>query len=159
MNSSTERVMSGGLMSLEQFQRAFADAVASPTRCIEWRRDGSALDAYDLEPRERRRLLAIVGHEGMSHNCTLYRANRLTPLARSLPRTCDLLGDRLRDELERFWEQEPSTEIQFKVEAERFGLYVFERTRCGALVDDTLVTVLGEELAELDTRFGLDNHL
>ena len=146
-------------MSLDGFQRALADAVASPSRCLELRRDGSILENYELDDRERRRLLAIVGHEGMSHNCTLYRANRLTPLARSLPRTCALLGDRLLPELEAFWAREPNTEIQFKLEAERFAHYLSERCNEGAFgVADELATMLRVELSDLDRQFGLDSH-
>jgi hypothetical protein len=146
-------------MSLEGFQRALADAVASPQRCLELRRDGTLVEKYDLNDRERRRLLAIVGHEGMSHNCTLYRANRLTPLARSLPRTCDLLGDRLMHELEAFWAREPNTEVQFKLEAERFAHYLSERCNEEAFGDaDELAAVLCVELSDLDRQFGLDSH-
>lgn len=145
-------------MTLEAFQRALADAVASPRRCLEWSRDGSGLENYDLNPRERERLLAIVRHEGMSHNCTLYRANRLTPIVRSLPRTCALLGDRLTEVLERFWAERPDTEIQFKLEAERFGHYLLERTTLGPVADEQLVAVLREELDSLDALYGLDQH-
>jgi hypothetical protein len=146
-------------VTLEVFQRALADAVASPQRCIDWRRDASCLDAYDLEPRERERLLAIVRHEGMSHNCTLYRANRLTPLVRSLPRTCELLGERLTEVIEQFWVDRPDTEVQFRLEAERFGHYLLEReTAANAVADEHLVAVLQEELECLDRLFGLDHH-
>jgi hypothetical protein len=139
--------------------RALADAVASPQRCLELHRDGSLLENYDLDNRERRRLLAIVGHEGMSHNCTLNRANQLTPLARSLPRTCDLLGDRLMPELEAFWAREPNTEVQFKQEAERFAHYLSERCNEGAFgVAEELAAVLCVELSDLDRQLGLDSH-
>jgi len=133
--------------------------VASPQRCLELHRDGSLLENYDLDNRERRRLLAIVGHEGMSHNCTLNRANQLTPLARSLPRTCDLLGDRLMPELEAFWAREPNTEVQFKQEAERFAHYLSERCNEGAFgVAEELAAVLCVELSDLDRQSGLDSH-
>ena len=133
--------------------------MASPQRCLELHRDGSLLENYDLDNRERRRLLAIVGHEGMSHNCTLNRANQLTPLARSLPRTCDLLGDRLMPELEAFWARELNTEVQFKLEAERFAHYLSERCNEGAFgVAEELAAVLCVELSDLDRQFGLDSH-
>jgi hypothetical protein len=145
-------------VSLDQFQRALADAVASPQRCLALRQDSSLLDAYDLEPRERQRLLAMVCHEGMSHNCTLYRANRLTPLVRSLPRTCELLGDRLAGVLEKFWVDQPDAEVQFKLEAERFGQYILEQGILDIEQDDHLFCVLQEEIDSLDERFGLDSH-
>jgi hypothetical protein len=145
-------------VSLDKFQQALADVVASPQRCIALRQDSSLLDAYDLEPRERQRLLAMVRHEGMSHNCTLYRANRLTPLVRSLPRTCELLADRLTEVLEQFWIERPDAEVQFKLEAERFGRYVLERGIPGIKDEERLFSVLREEIEGLDEFFGLDNH-
>lgn len=145
-------------MSLDQFQRALADIVASPQRCLALRQDSSLLDAYDLEPRERQRLLAMVRHEGMSHNCTLYRANRLTPLVRSLPRTCELLGDQLAEVLEQFWVDRPDAEVQFKLEAERFSQYILQHGIPDIKKDDHLLCVLQEEIDGLDERFGLDNH-
>lgn len=145
-------------MSLEEFQRAFADLVASPRRCLELREDESVLDAYDLDPRERNRLVAMAGNEGMSHNCTLYRANRLTPIARSLPKTCLQLGKGLLKELEAFWASEPDSELQFKREAERFALFLIERIRSGAVEDATIEPLLRSELEELESRFGLDVH-
>jgi hypothetical protein len=152
-------------MSLDGFQRAVADLVASPRRCIELRQDPTALDRvdpygpYDLDERERRRLLAMVRHAGMSHHCTLYRANRLTPIGRGLPQTCELLGDRLSDELDTFWEREPDGEIQFRLEAERFVDHLHARLRAGEL-DDTgdLAAVLAIERAELGARLGSSFH-
>ncbi|MGB5762060.1 MAG: hypothetical protein WBM58_05865 [Sedimenticolaceae bacterium] len=145
-------------MSLDKFQRALAQVVASPQQCIALRRDSSLLDAYDLEPRERQRLLAIVSHEGMSHNCTLYRANRLTPVVRSLPRTCELLAGRLTEVLEQFWADRPDAEVQFKLEAERFGHYILQHATSGLIEDEQLVAVLREEIDGLDELFGLDCH-
>ena len=145
-------------MSLVKFQQALADVVASPQRCIALRQDSSLLDAYDLEPRERQRLLTMVRHEGMSHNCTLYRANRLTPLVRSLPRTCELLADRLTEVLEQVWTERPDAEVQFKLEAERFGRYILQHGIPGIKDDEHLFYVLREELEGLDDLFGLDNH-
>lgn len=145
-------------MSLDAFQQAFADLVASPRRCAEVRQDASLLDSYALDARERRRLLAMVRHPGMSHNCTLYRANRLTPIARSLPRTCIRLGSQLVDELERFWAAEPDSELQFKREAERFAAFVLQRLEQGHLQDSRLAEDVHAELRTLGLRFGPDNH-
>lgn len=145
-------------MSLEEFQRAFADLVASPHRCLQARENESALDQYDLDARERQRLLTMVKHEGMSHNCTLYRANRLTPIARSLPRTCLRLGNRLVGELEAFWESESDTELQFKREAVRFASFLLQRIKSGVIDDLTVEQEIRDELLELDLHFGLDSH-
>jgi hypothetical protein len=126
------------------------------------RDDPTALERsgpYDLDDRERRRLLAMVGHEGMSHYCTLYRANRLTPIGRGLPRTCALLGERLAREVDRFWESAPDGEIQFRLEAERFALHLAGRLASGELADtDDLSAVLAAEHAELDARLGASFH-
>ena len=140
-------------MSLESFQQAVGDLVASPRRCIELRQDTSLLDAYVLDDRERRRLLAMVENAGMSHNCTLYRANRLTPIARSLPRTCVLLGSRLAAELEDFWEAAPDSELQFKREAERFGEFLLQRLHEEKEIDAAVGAELREELRLLEAKF------
>ena len=146
-------------MSLEAFQQALADLVASPHLCVKVRHDASFLDSYALDARERRRLLAMVRHPGMSHNCTLYRANRLTPIARSLPRTCVRLGPRLAAELESFWLAEPNSELQFKREAERFAQFLLQRLRPGSPEDASIVDDIHAELKSLGLRFGADIHL
>jgi hypothetical protein len=123
------------------------------------RADASLLDSYQLDDRERRRLLAMVSHQGMSHNCTLYRANRLTPIGRGLPITCELLGERLSLELERFWTDQPDAEIQFRLEAQRFAVYLLRRLDSGAFADEprlaeALTDVLARERRVLDQRLG-----
>ena len=91
-------------MSIAEFQRAFADLIASPERCVALR-EGNAdvLADYDMTRREKRRLEAMVQHEAMSVNCSLYRVNRLIPVYSVLPHSCRLLGDRLMVELDAFW--------------------------------------------------------
>jgi hypothetical protein len=145
-------------VSLEQFQRAFADLVASPGLCLDARANPGKLDMYELTDRERRRLLSIVRHEGMSHNCTLYRANRLTPIARSLPATCLYLGGRLSNELEAFWTSETDTELQFKREAARFACFLLKRIRTRELDEPALARIITAELSDLGLRYGLDPH-
>jgi hypothetical protein len=122
-------------MSLEAFQRAFAEMVASPRRCIELRSAEAWLDGFDLDDRERRRLVAMARHPGMSHNCTLYRSNRLTA------------------ELEAFWASEPDSELQFKREAQRFASFLLKRLRDGALTDPSVADELEAELQTLEQRF------
>ena len=141
------------VMSLEAFQQAVGDLVASPRRCVELRHDASLLDTYALDGRERRRLLAMVENAGMSHNCTLYRANRLTPIARSLPRTCVLLGARLATELEAFWTAAPDSELQFKREAERFAVFLTERLDMQSQSDAIVAAELRTELRTLAENF------
>jgi hypothetical protein len=137
-------------MSLQQFQRAFADLVASPNLCVRLPSAPEMLDVYDLTERERVRLLAMASHRGMSHNCTLYRANRLTPIARCLPRTCLSLGGRLRDLFDAYLaESSDEFDLQFRVEAERFGRYL----HASLSNDDPVAACLEVELAQLAEEF------
>ena len=145
-------------MSLEAFQHAVADLVASPSMCVAVRHGAPLLDAYALDEREKRRLQAMVEHRGMSQNCTLYRANRLTPIARSLPRTCVMLGSSLTAELEAFWAAEPDSELQFKREAERFGRFLLRRLQEGAHAGILTVADVEAELRSLGLRFSADFH-
>jgi hypothetical protein len=145
-------------MSLEGFQRAFAEIVASPALCVELRGDETWLDRFDLDARERRRLLAMAWHRGMSHNCTLYRSNRLTPIARSLPGTCIQLGARLTAELEAFWASEPDSELQFKREAERFARFLLRRLHDGGLVDASIAEEVRTEMHTLERQFAAPFH-
>jgi hypothetical protein len=140
-------------VSLESFQRAFADLVASPQKCLELRHGEHSLDEFQLTELERRRLMAMVSHAGMSHNCSLYRANRLTPIARSLPQTCVRLGSKLVLELERFWELSPDTELQFKRESERFALFLLNQLNSDKDEEAELIEVIRAELAVLNHSF------
>ena len=95
--------------------------IASPQLCLAMRSNPpSVLAGYDLTPREKRRLVAVVNQRGMSTNCTLYRANRLTAIYTLLPLTCVVLGKHLKTELDLYWETHPSRDLQFKQECERF---------------------------------------
>ena len=140
-------------MSLEQFQRAFADLAASPPFCVAVRSNPELLDDYALTRRERERLEAIAAHPGMSHNCTLYRANRLTPIARCFPATCLHLGPRLRVEFDNFLAWSVAFDLQFRSEAERFATYLIARLDTGALDDPELRQCLNRELRELAHDF------
>ena len=140
-------------MSLEQFQRAFADLAASPPFCVAVRSNPELLDEYALTGRERERLEAMAAHPGMSHNCTLYRANRLTPIARCLPATCLHLGPRLRAEFDSFLAASGAFDLQFRGEAERFARYLIARIDSGALDDTELRHCLDRELRELAEDF------
>jgi hypothetical protein len=91
-------------MTAVAYQRALCDLIASPKLCLEVRRrPETALAPYELTARERRRLEAVVRQPGMSVSCTLYRVNRLTPLATLHPVSCRLLGSRFVVVAERFW--------------------------------------------------------
>jgi hypothetical protein len=63
----------------------------------------------------------------MEANCTLYRANRLIPVALNCPRTCDRLGDDLERLICLYWESEPSTNVHFLFEVDRFCRFLARR--------------------------------
>jgi hypothetical protein len=140
-------------VSLQAFQRAFCDLIASPDLCVRLRADpDEVLAAYDLSPRERRRLTDITRQRGMSVNCTLYRVNRVTPLYDLLPRTCSLLGERLTGELEAFWRQS-ETDLQYGPELGRFARFLHGRVAAGELASPLLPEVLDLELAWNSLRY------
>ena len=123
------RRLKGGIaMSIAEFQRAFADLIASPDRCVALREGATdVLAGYDMTLREKKRLETMVHHEAMSVNCSLYRVNRLIPVYSVLPHSCRLLGDRLMDELDAFWAASRHATLQYRWESWRFGLWLEER--------------------------------
>jgi hypothetical protein len=135
-------------MTLLAYQQALCDLIASPQLCLEARADPeAALSRYDLAPRERRRLAAVVRQRGMSTSCTLHRVNRITPIYSYLSLTCFLLGDSLIGEVEAFWSQGKPSDLQFGPESERFGRFLKRRLRAGAVRDPYVEEVLDFELA------------
>lgn len=108
-------------MVLVEFQTALADMTASPALCREVRRTPAILrERYDLTDREWRQLSAVAASEGMEANCMLYRANRLAPVALNLPETCEVIRDELDPLISEYWASEPTTDVNFLVEADRF---------------------------------------
>jgi hypothetical protein len=106
---------------LVDFQRGLADLTASPEMCRQVRRAPETLrDRYDLTDKEWRRLAGIAASTGMEANCMLYRANRLAPVALNLPETCEIIRDDLNRLISAYWESEPTTDVHFLVEADRF---------------------------------------
>jgi hypothetical protein len=117
---------------LADFQQAMADLTASPALCSRVRQDPSALDGrYQLSTRERDRLLGIVRHPGMACACTVYRANRLAPLAMYVPRTCRALGPLLREVVEAFWAAFVETDVHMFIETNRFCEFLQARIEGG----------------------------
>jgi hypothetical protein len=140
-------------LSLTEFQRAFADLIASPELCLSVRdKPADALAQYELSHRERSRLEAMVRDEAMSINCTLYRVNRLTPLYSVLPLTCLLLGDRLGLELEEFWKSFDDATLQYRREAWRFGEWLLKRIGAGLLNGGPIEDAIRFELAAFEVR-------
>ena len=115
-------------MTLAAFQRALTDFTASPAFCRAVMADPSLLKAhYELTAEEIGRLAAIVSSRGMEANCMLYRANRLAPVALNCPELCVALGDDLNRLISDYWESEPTTNVHFLVETERFCSYLAAR--------------------------------
>jgi len=94
---------------------------ASPALCGKVRRAPETLrTCYQLTDKEWRRLVGIAGSKGMEANCMLYRANRLAPVALNLPDTCEAIRDDLNRLISAYWESEPTTDVHFLIEADRF---------------------------------------
>jgi hypothetical protein len=139
-------------MTLRAFQTALADLVASPERCLAARDDpGQVLAAYDLDARERARLANVVWQRGMSANCTVYRATRLIAIATLLPLTCELLGPRLTEELDDYWQAAGRLDIHFDVELYTFAEHFRRRLRDRKIAlpwdSDAIEDVLNLEVA------------
>lgn len=131
---------------LAEFQQAMCDLIASPSLCSSVRRDPSVLRAaYELTDREADRLAAVARHEGMTAACSLYRANRLAPLAMNVPRTCRALGSLLRPLIDEFWTVHTETNVHFFVETERFCAFVEGRVADGLELPPTARVALAEE--------------
>ena len=141
-------------MSLASFQRALCDLIASPDLCVRLTHaPEEVLPNYDLSPRERRRLVGVVRQPGMSTTCTLYRVNRITPLYTLMPLTSFLLGDRLIAEAEAYWAEFPGSDLQFRLEVERFAGFLQGRLRTGQLEDPYLEEVIEFETAAAALRY------
>jgi len=106
---------------LGEFQQAMADLVASPALCNAVRDDAAVLTTrYRLTEREHQRALAIARHKGMQAACSVYRMNRITPLAINLRATLQALGERLPVLMTRYWQDHPRGHTHFYIESERF---------------------------------------
>lgn len=106
---------------LSDFQQALAEITASPRLCVAVRRNPALLaERYQLSERERRQVLATANHPSMECTCSLYRANRLAPLVRNLPRTIAALTERLEPVLNDYWEAHPWPHRYGYLESERF---------------------------------------
>lgn len=140
-------------MSIAEFQRAFADLIASPERCVALREGAEdVLAGYDMTPRERTRLATMVHDESMSVNCSLYRVNRLVPVYSVLPHSCRLLGDRLMDELDAFWAASRHATLQYRWESWRFGLWLEERIAARRLPGGPVEDAIRLEMAMFDVQ-------
>lgn len=139
---------------MEAFQRAMCDLVASPDLCIELLESPEeVLGRYDLSERDRRRLVEVVQQPGMFVNCSLYRANRLSPIYNLVPHTCFLLGDALVNEATEFWQGFKETRLQFHDEAKEFCAFLRRRLELGVVENPMLGEVIEYELALNEFRY------
>lgn len=139
---------------MEAFQQAMCDLVASPDLCLVLvQSPEQVLGRYDLSDRDRRRLIEVVQQPGMFVNCSLYRANRLSPIYNLMPRTCFLLADALLDEATEFWKDFDESRLQYNEEVDKFGDFLRRRIELGFLKNPLLADVLEYELALNQFRF------
>ncbi|QCB47640.1 hypothetical protein [Hydrogenophaga sp. PAMC20947] len=107
-------------MSAVAFQSLLAQLVVDPALRDHLLADGIAAEA-DLDALERKRLLHVAGHPGLSVNHMLHRGFRLGKLKALLPLTCVLLKSaRLQTAVERFWAVHPPRTFYFLPEAIEF---------------------------------------
>lgn len=138
-------------MSLAAFQRALTDLTASPALCRDVRADPALLGRrYQLTAQEQARLAEIAASKGMEANCMLYRANRLAPVALNCPELCAALGDDLNRLISAYWESEPTTNVHFLVETERFCRFLADRDDLSEQARDALAREHAKVRARLD---------
>jgi hypothetical protein len=137
---------------LAEFQKALADLTASPELCRKVRREPEILrELYALTDKEWRRLTGIVASKGMEANCMLYRANRLAPVALNLPETCDAIRDDLNRLISAYWESEPTTDVNFLIETDRFCQFLLRQPDLPAEARAVLAREHALVVAKLET--------
>lgn len=133
---------------LADFQQALADLTASPELCNAVRADAAVLQArYALTERELQRLLGIVRHPGMACACTVYRMNRLAPLAMNLRATLHALGPELRSLVSEYWRDHPRGHAHFLLESDRFCRWLRVRIEASEIAPPEASAVLRHETA------------
>ncbi|MEM1179204.1 MAG: hypothetical protein AAGM22_12720 [Acidobacteriota bacterium] len=143
-------------MSLHGFQQALSELVLSAElRAQILERGAAALGDFDLDARERRRVVAIAGQPGLDTGVLIHRSFRLSMQTRSLPRTCQLLGDRLSDLIHDYWKKNLPLHYNFAWEASRFAGYLRREQNDGRLVEPLLADVLRMDLAAVALQRGL----
>ncbi len=121
-------------MSLRGFQEAAVDLTLAPDLCRALRRGESAvLDRYDLNQRERNRLLDIALQPGIAMNCALARGNRLELIVEAFPKTCTLIKSRLPRLLDELWEQLKPDNTQLFGEENAFAAFIARKVSQGEL--------------------------
>jgi hypothetical protein len=134
-------------MSLGDFQRAMAGLVASGEfRLAVAGGDAQALQGYELDARERRRLVALARQPGLRVGEMIYRLNRALALTRFLPLTLALLGPNLKREIQLFWEAWPQSRLQFEEDVTRFAAFLEARLRSAEAFTPFTSRLVGEVL-------------
>jgi hypothetical protein len=112
-------------VSLDSFYRAVAAMVSDPEVVHRVRHgDDRCLAGFGLSPLEHERVEKMARQGAMEVLCSLYRANRLTPLVRTVPTVVDALGDRLGETVTEFWTSTPRVDMQWRTEAVAFCDFV-----------------------------------
>lgn len=138
---------------LIEFQQAFADLVATPSLCIEARKDPAILkQRYQLSDREWRRLVAIVNDRGMECNCMLYRANRLAPIALNLDDLCVALGNDLAPLLHEYWDTHRGLNAHFLLESSEFCQFLLEKSTSQYAFSASVIAIINRSLDMLTSR-------
>lgn len=141
-------------MSLAAYQEVLCKMVASAAYREQFlQRPESVCGHLELTERERARLRSVAGQPGMRVNTAIHRANRLAPLYQTLPFTCFLLGEAMRETLDRYWHLHPSESLQLDVECERFANYLHGELDAGRVTSAYLAEVLDFERACAALRF------
>jgi hypothetical protein len=153
-------------MSLKGFQQAVVDLTLAPKSFKALRRGESGLlDRYDLNERERNRLLAISRQRGMAMNCSLARGNRLELIVGAFPKTCTLLKPLLPRLLDELWEEHKPDNYQLFGEEDAFTEFIARKISQGELTVEYLSEIFAYELAcqelaiRLETGTGADTDL
>ncbi len=143
-------------MTLHGFQQALSELVlSSDLRSQVADRGADALGAFDLDPRETRRLLSIAEQSGLGTGILIHRSFRLSMLVRSLPRACELLGAGLSDLVHDYWDEHLPLHYNFVWESCRFAGYLRRQLEDGSLTEPLLSDLLRIDLASMALRRGL----
>ncbi|MEM9595498.1 MAG: hypothetical protein AAGD06_14590 [Acidobacteriota bacterium] len=143
-------------MSLQGFQQALSELVLSPDLRERVEAEGiGALGTFDLDPREQRRVLSIVGQSGLDTGVMIHRSFRLSMLTHSLSRTCRLLGPALGELVHDYWRSNLPLHYNYVWESCRFARFLEKRWRDGELESAYLPDVVRIDRASLGLRRGL----
>ena len=104
------------------------------------------LDQYELNERERNRLLDISRQPGMAMNCSLARGNRLELIVAAFPKTCTLLKPLLPRLLDELWEQHKPDNYQLFGEEDAFAAFIARKIGQGELTVEYVSEIFDYEI-------------